>query len=62
MEISNSNISFKDLQTPANYAIENGFSRQYVYKMIDKGLVDYVLVDGVKFVVKSKKGSSFTKK
>ena len=62
MKISDQNILIKDVITPANYAIEKGYSRQYVYKMMDRGLVDYVLIDGIKFVVKSKRSKSNTKK
>ncbi len=48
-------INTKDLLTAKNYAIKRKIAVQTAYKWLEKGLIQGVEIDGVKFIVKEKK-------
>jgi hypothetical protein len=43
-------IDYKFLQTPSNYAKEKDVDRKYIYQLIKKDIIDFVEIDGVKFI------------
>ena len=43
-----------NLITISTYAKSRGQSRQYIYRLITDGKIDEVLIDGIKFLDKSK--------
>lgn len=50
------------LQTASNFAKEKGIDRKWVYPLMHQNLIDYAVIDGVKFVYLSNKSKSYRKK
>lgn len=43
-------VDEKKLKTVKNYAKKNGFHRNWIYQLIDKGKLPFIEIDGVLFV------------
>ena len=54
-------IAIKDLMTPNNFAGKKGVSRQMIYQLIKKELVDSVVIDGTIFVLLTEKSKNYKK-
>lgn len=50
------------LQTITNFGKEKGITRQHVYRLIESGEINQVIIDGVKFVHLDEKAESFERK
>jgi len=48
-------IDEKKLKTVRNYAKKKGVHRNWIYQLINKGEVNLVEIDGVKFILEDKK-------
>ena len=44
------NIDINTLQTIKNYAVSQGVTQGYIYKLEREGKMDTLLIDGVKFI------------
>ena len=62
MLIEKKNIETDKLKAVTNYAKEKGVDRKWVYPLMNQGVIDYVLIDGVKFVYLSEKSKNYKKK
>lgn len=61
MEIQLSKIDRKILQVPANYAKEKGVDRKYIYQLFKDDIIDFIEIDGVKFVYLNQKAKGYKK-
>ena len=52
-------IDIAKLRSPQNFANEKGVSRQLIYVMMDKGLLDTVDIDGTRFIILNKKALEY---
>lgn len=50
------------LKTPTNFADEKNITRQHVYRLIKKGEVSSINIDGVEFVIMDEKSKAFERK
>jgi len=54
-------IEINKLQTPANFGMKKGIGRKVVYYLMQEDRVDYTEVDGVKFILLTKKSKGYKK-
>lgn len=52
-------IDISTLKTPINYAKQKGVSRQRVYLMMQEGKLDYIEIDGTKFITLNKTSKDY---
>lgn len=55
-------MGIKDYKTIRNFALENGVTVGYIYKMINEGKIKAEVIDGMKFIDTSKVKIKFKKK
>lgn len=55
-------VNIKKLQTITNYANFKNLSRQHVHRLLDRGEINCLVIDGVKFVYLDEKSVDFVKK
>ena len=61
MQLQLPKIDPKILQTPTNYAKEKDVDRKYIYELIKKDVIDFVEIDGVKFIYLNQRAKDYTK-
>ena len=61
MKINPKTIRIELLQTATNFALEKGVDRKYIYILLEKDIVDYVEINGVKFVYQNDKSKHYKK-
>jgi len=52
-------MDISKLRSPQNFANDKGVSRQLIYVMMDKGLLDTVNIDGTRFIILNKKALEY---
>ncbi len=52
-------VDITKLKSPQNFANDKGVVRQLIYRMMDKGLLDTVDIDGTRFIILNKKASEY---
>lgn len=62
MLIEKKKIEVNKVKTAANFAKEKGIDRKWVYPLMNQDVIDYVIIDGVKFVYLNEKSKSYKKK
>lgn len=62
MLIKKKNIELNKVKTATNFAKEKGIDRKWVYPLMEQDAIDYVLIDGKKFVYLSEKSRNYKKK
>ena len=62
MLIEKKNIEVDKVTTATNFAKEKGIDRKWVYPLMNHDVIDYVLIDGVKFVYLNEKSKNYIKK
>ena len=61
MKINLSKIDCSNLRTPTNFAKEKSVDRKYIYQLFAKEILDYIEIDGVKFVFLNQKAIRYKK-
>ncbi|NLT51914.1 MAG: hypothetical protein GXX85_13460 [Ignavibacteria bacterium] len=62
MQIIIKNIELDKIKAVANFAKEMGIERKYTYRLLNEDVLDWILIDGVKFIYLSEKSLSYTKR
>ena len=62
MLIEKKNIEVGKLKTASNFAKEIGIDRKWVYPLMNQDVIDYVVIDGMKFVYLNEKSKNYKKK
>ena len=62
MKILNNVIIKNKLITPTNFAKQKGVDRKIVYYLIKEDKIDFTEIDGVIFVVLSKKSNAYKRR
>ena len=62
MPIEKKNIKVDMVKTATHFAKEKGIDRKWVKPLINQDVIDYVVIDGVKFVYISEKSKNYKKK
>ena len=62
MLIKKKNIDVRKVKTARHFAQEKRIDRKWVYPLIDQDVIDYVEIDGVKFVYLNEKSKNYKKK
>ena len=57
--MKNQLVDITKLRSPQNFANDKSVSRQLIYVMMDKGLLDTVDIDGTRFIILNKKASEY---
>lgn len=52
-------IDSEKLITVTNFAKQKGLTRQHIYRLIDSGLINPVIIDSITFVIIDDKSKSF---
>ncbi len=50
MKLQKNNIELDKLITPANFAKTKNVSRKWIYKLMENDALDFIEIDGVKFI------------
>jgi hypothetical protein len=62
MELEIKSIDIKKLRKASNFAKDKGIFRTSAYKLIEEGVIDYITIDNVVFVVLNDKAISYKKR
>ena len=62
MLIEKKNIEVDKLRSAASFARSKGIDRKWVYPLMNQDIIDYVIIDGTKFVYLSEKTKSYQRK
>lgn len=62
MQIITKNIELDKIKAVSNFAKEMGIERKYTYRLMNEDVLDWILIDGVKFIYLSEKSLSYTKR
>jgi len=54
-------IDINELRVPNNFAKEKGISKAMIYDLMKRGVVDWVLIDGYKFIHLTEKTKLYKK-
>ncbi len=54
-------VDINKLVSIINYGKQKGISRQRIYKLIEAGKLDFVVIDGSKFIYLTEKSKSYKK-
>lgn len=61
MRIEKINIEIDKLRSAANFANEKGIDRKWVYPLMSQDIIDYVEIEGTKFVYLNDKAKEYKK-
>lgn len=61
MKIEKTNIEVAKLRSASNFAKEKGIDRKWAYPLMDNDVVDYVEIEGTKFVYLNQKAKDYQK-
>lgn len=62
MQIITKHIDLDKIKAVSNFAKEMGIERKYTYRLMNEDVLDWILIDGVKFIYLSEKSLSYTKR
>jgi hypothetical protein len=62
MLIKKKRIELNKIKTATHFAKAKKIDRKWVYPLMNQDIIDYVLIDGVKFVYLSQKSKKYKKK
>jgi len=62
MRLDLKNIDIKKLRKVSNFAKDKGILRTSAYRLIDEGILDYIVIDQVVFVVLNDKAINYKKR
>jgi hypothetical protein len=62
MELNIKNLDIKKLRKVSRFAKDKGILRTSMYRLLDEDVIDYVVIDGVVFVVLNNKAINYKKR
>ena len=62
MKLSIKDIDIKKLRKVSNFAKDKGILRTSMYRLLDEDVIDYIVIDGVVFVVLNEKAINYKKR
>lgn len=57
--MKNKMVDITKLRSPQNFANDKGVVRQLIYRMMDKGLLDTIDIDGTRFIILNQKAIEY---